>query len=75
MIDGPQFHNAELIGFINAPYQANENDGFVTVEFGVLNGVQPSTDVTVELSLSGGTARSKFYMQCYVREVIMMTNF
>ena len=38
------------IGFINAPYSANETDGFVTFEVGVTNGVQLGQEVSVEFS-------------------------
>ncbi len=66
------WHHAELqIGFINTPYQANEIDGFATVEFGILNnGVQLGTEVRVELFFSelldrafDRTAMGKFCMQ------------
>ena len=44
-----------VIGFIDAPYEFNENDGFATVIFGVRNGSLQS-EFEVELSLADGTA-------------------
>ena len=47
---------AELvIGFIDTPYVVNENDGFVTVMFGVRNGTLEN-GFQVEFSLADGTA-------------------
>jgi collagen type VI alpha len=44
-----------VIGFVNAPYQAVENESFVTVTLGVING-DLEREVTVELSFLDGTA-------------------
>ena len=43
------------MGFIDAPYQVNENDGLANVTFGVINGVLRS-EFEVRLSLEDGTA-------------------
>ena len=45
-----------VIGFINAPYQANENDRTVSVEVGVIGAVRLGREVTVNLSYSSGSA-------------------
>jgi collagen type VI alpha len=47
-----------VIGFMNAPYQVMENEGFVTVTFGMICG-RLERDVTVELSFLDGTAVSE----------------
>ena len=48
-----------MIGFINAPYQANENDGTVSVQVGVVGSIRLGREVTIELSYSSGSALSK----------------
>ena len=52
-----------VIGFINPTFQANENDGFVTVEFGILLNGGLQTEVSIELFFSDSVALSKFYAQ------------
>ena len=47
-----------VIGF-SPPFQANENDGFVTVEFGILSG-SLQAEVSIELFFSDSVALSKF---------------
>jgi hypothetical protein len=44
-----------VIGFMNAPYQATENESFVTVTFGVMRG-DLEREVTVKLLFLDGTA-------------------
>ena len=58
-------YTAELtIGFINAPYQANEADNFTTVEFGIIEGtIAPSVSVPVELSFSDLSAAGKYFLK------------
>ena len=48
--------NVAVIGFINAPYQAYENDGTVSVEVGVLGATVLEKEVTVILSYTDGSA-------------------
>ena len=48
-----------MIGFINAPYQANENNGTVSIEVGVIGASGLGREVTVELSYSSGSALGK----------------
>ena len=48
-----------VIGFINAPYQANESDGTVSVQVGVIGTTGLGREVTVELSYSNGSALGK----------------
>ena len=47
-----------MLGFITAEFFANENDGILTVEFGILSGIL-QVEVSVELSFSDDTALSK----------------
>ena len=49
-----------MIGFIGAPYEVNETDGFANVTVGVVSG-QLMREVVVELSFSDGTAVGNFY--------------
>jgi hypothetical protein len=44
-----------VIGFMDAPYQATENEGFVAVTFGVISGGL-EREVAVVLSFLDGTA-------------------
>ena len=44
-----------MIGFIDAPYVAFENDSFATVTFGVINGTL-QREVAVNLSFAGASA-------------------
>lgn len=51
--------NAEIvIGFSNATYDANENDGEAIIQIGLINGTL-QTEVSIQLSVSDGTALSK----------------
>ena len=53
-----------VIGFINAPYQANETDGTVSVEVGVIGAVGLlGREVTVVLSYSSGSAIGELCIQ------------
>jgi hypothetical protein len=47
-----------VIGFMNTPYQAMENESFVTVTFGVIC-ERLEMEVAVELSFLDGTAFSE----------------
>ena len=47
------------IGFINPPYVANERDGVTFLRFGVITG-SLQREISVELSLSNGSAICKF---------------
>ncbi len=61
-------HIELVIGFINSPYQAFENDTFATVEFGITSGtIATNHNVSVELILSNQTALSK----CVVFEILI----
>lgn len=52
--------NADVvIGFINAPYEVNENDGEALIRVGLING-NLQREVSIQLSLSDGIASSKF---------------
>ena len=48
-----------LIGFIDLLYEANENEGFASVTFGVLSIGALQREVRVGIQLSDGTALSK----------------
>ena len=54
-----------VLGFIGLPFQANENDGFVAVEFGIQSG-SLQTEVSIELFFSDLVALSKLYAQDYI---------
>ena len=49
-----------MIGFFNSSYQTSENDGFVTVEFGIVDG-SLQAELSVELFL---IAQSNYYYAC-----------
>ena len=49
-----------VIGFMNLPYQVNESDSFITLEFGILDGGMITDNVSVELFFSNQSAISKF---------------
>lgn len=51
-----------VIGFIDSPYQANERDTFVTVDFGILSGGMTQTNIVVELFTTDLTALSEFLL-------------
>ena len=56
--------NAVLdIGFIGSPFEANENDGFVTVKFGILTPSYLQAEVSIELFFSDSLAISKFIQE------------
>ena len=44
---------------MNLPYQVNESDAFISVEFGILDGGMTTDDVSVELFFSNLSATSK----------------
>ena len=48
-----------VIGFINPPYVANERDGVTFLRFGIITG-NLQREISVELSLSNGSAICKF---------------
>lgn len=50
---------------MNLPYQVNESDAFITLEFGILNGVTTTANVSVELLFSNQSAISKLYKIVY----------
>ena len=52
-------HVAVVIGFINAPYIANERDGRTAVTFGVISGTLDQR-VTVILTQTDGSALCKY---------------
>ena len=52
-------HAEVIIGFINAPYIANERDGHAAVTFGVINGTLDRR-VTVLLTQTNGSALCKY---------------
>ena len=66
---------AELtIGFINAPYEVDEDDDFATVEFGITSGIiGPSVSLSIELYFSDQTAISKYFKTTYVLTSILLT--
>ena len=47
-----------VIGFINAPYAANENDGNAVFEIGIISG-RLQREVSVEFSIFSGSAVGK----------------
>ena len=47
------------IGFLSVPYEANEADGVVFVQVGLIGATSLQREVTVLLSYSAGSALSK----------------
>ena len=48
-----------VIGFINAPYTANENDSMATFLVGLTSAAQLQRTLSILLTFSDGTARGK----------------
>ena len=52
-----------VIGFINASYEVNENEGTLLIEVGVISVIKLEKEVTVILSYSNFSALGKLCMK------------
>ena len=52
-------HVVAVIGFINAPYTANEGNGMATLQVGLTSAAQLQRTLSVLVVFSDGTANSK----------------